>query len=350
MSWSMTSVSFRMSGSGSWENLFPDESSRRLYAGIYPFGVPIPTGPGQPGKLFHSWQQAAIVKFEDQKVLPLGPIMTDDDLGILKPWFHDISKAMCEAVLERLDEYRVLASNLAGGKSFRKQEIDNILTIQICALTLDSWVFTRLRQRVIGTYPPRGFAGNFFFWGYAFASGPQRIFGFTTYSGLAGKSLHMIRSHGLDRLAIKASLGRWQTWEVLKHLFLNRGIGDESALLDQYASGAKKKILDSLQDIGLVQPDDPRRLAIPVLADHDRDLNTELCREVSKKIIRHWMAGMDELKGLVELCSFTKCSWPDCLCMLFHLAYAYAADKLVDRGIIPDFPQKAGGDWGVWIH
>jgi hypothetical protein len=120
--------------------------------------------------------------------------------------------------------------------------------------------------------------------------------------------------------------------------------------MDQYASGPKKKVLDSLQEVGLVQPDDPLRLAIPILANIDRDLNTELGREVSKKIIRHWMAVMDELKGIIELCSFAKCSRPDVICMLFHLAYAYAADKLVERGIIPDFPQKAGGEWGVWIH
>jgi len=38
------------------------------------------------------------------------------------------------------------------------------------------------------------------------------------------------------------------------------------------------------------------------------------------------------------------------LCMLFHLSYSYAADTLVDRGVIEDFPKSAGGEWGVWIH
>ena len=349
MSWSMSSVSYRMSGSGSWQNLLPDDSARLLYAEIYPLGKPLPTGPGRPSKLLLSWQRAAIVKFENQKVVPLGPIMTDDDLDILKPWFHDISNIMCEAVQERLDEYRLLSSNLAVRESFPKQEIDNILTIQICALTLDSWMFSSLRQGMIGTYPPRGYAGNFFFWGYAFSSGPQRIFGFTTYAGLAGKQLHMIRSHGMDRRAIKAALSRWETWEVLNYLLINREIIDELVLTDSDTAVPQKKILDSMQNVGLVRPEDPLHLSIPIFVGRDRELSSKVCLEVSKKIMVHWMAGMAELQGLFKLCSFAECSWPDVLCMLFHLAYAYAADKLVDQGIIPDFPKSAGGEWGVWI-
>jgi hypothetical protein len=350
MAWSMTSVSYRLAGSGSWENLLPDESARRLYADIYPLGMPIPSGPEQPGKLFQSWKQAAIVKFENQKVVPLGPIMTDEDLNILKPWFHNVSKAMGEAVLERMDEYCILASNLAGGSSSRKQDLDNILTILICALTLDSWVFTRLRQRVIGIYPPRGSAGNFFFWGYAFTSGPQRIFGFTTYGGLSRKQFHMIRSHGLDRGVLKAALNRWETWEVLNHLILDRGTADETALMDQLLSGRTKKIFGSLQDTGLLRSEDFPRLAVPIFADREGEAISKLCRKVSEKITHHLAASMTELEVLVKLCSFAKCSFPDVICMLFHLAYSYAADQLVDRGIIPDFPQKAGGEWGVWIN
>ena len=102
--------------------------------------------------------------------------MTDGDLTILNPWFQDISNFMCQAVMEGLDDYRMLALNLANGHSARKQDIDNLLTILICALTLDSWVFSLLRREVIGTYPPRGAAGHFFFWGYAFVAGPREDF------------------------------------------------------------------------------------------------------------------------------------------------------------------------------
>jgi hypothetical protein len=76
----------------------------------------------------------------------------------------------------------------------------------------------------------------------------------------------------------------------------------------------------------------------------------ELFRTVSGKIIDRINGSMGSLKELVNRCSFSQCTWPDILCMLFHLAYSCAADKLVEKGTIPDFPQSAGGEWGVWIH
>jgi hypothetical protein len=59
---------------------------------------------------------------------------------------------------------------------------------------------------------------------------------------------------------------------------------------------------------------------------------------------------MGQLRGLVSGCSFARCSLPDTLCMLFHLAYSYAADALVLEGVLPDFPERAGGEWGVWLR
>jgi hypothetical protein len=76
----------------------------------------------------------------------------------------------------------------------------------------------------------------------------------------------------------------------------------------------------------------------------------ELFRTVSGLIMGRIIDRMDGLKELVNRCSFSQCSWSDILCMLFHLAYSYAADKLVEKGTIPDFPQSACGEWGVWIH
>jgi len=344
VSWSLDSVSFRMSGSGSWQYLLPDEASRRLYTGIYPNGASWPKQDRQQRQLLASWQKAAIVRSDGQKAVPLGPLMTDHDLDILKPWFRDISDAMCAAVQERLPEYQTLAMRLAGRTSGARQEVENILTIQICAHTLDSGVFSLLRQELIGTYPPRDFAGNFFFWGYAFAFGPKRIFGFTTYGIRRRIRLHVIRSHGLDREPLKTLLRRSETLDYL----LDLGPGERAG--QEEASTRSGKIVDSLRKAEILEPNDPPRLAIPVFTDREMEPAVKLYEAVSSQVVSRFMARMDELKGLVSRCSFARCSWPDTLCMLFHLAYSYATDQLVEKGTIPEFPGSAGGEWGVWMH
>jgi hypothetical protein len=349
MGWSLSSVSFRMSGSGSWQNLLPDESSGRFYAEIYPLGTSLPTIPGHLRKLLPAWIQAAIVRLENEKVVPLGPIMNDDDLKVFNPWFQDISGFMCQAVLERMDDYRALASNLGRDHPLQKREMDNLLTILICALTLDSRVFSGLREEVIGSYPPRGVAGNFFFWGYAFATGPQRIFGFTTYNGLDGKQLHMIRSHGLDRQGIKELLRRRSTWDYLDDLISDQERVGRTEPQGKEQNHALKKTARSLQEVGLLTQDQPPFLAIPVFDNSDGKTIAELCVNTSRKIMDYFMAQLNDLENLTSRCSFARCSRPDVICMLFHLAYSYTTDRLAEKGVISDFPKSAGGEWGVWI-
>ncbi|MBW2052442.1 MAG: hypothetical protein JRI85_09420 [Deltaproteobacteria bacterium] len=343
MSWSLASVSYRMSGSGSWQLLLPDESARRLYSKIYPAGVRLGHLNDQHQRLLNTWQQAAMVKFEDQKAVPLGPIMTDDDLKVLDSWFHNICNSMCEAVLERLTDFHSLASNLAGGNSVARQVFENVLTIQICAQTLDSWVFSMLRQELIGTYSPRDFAGNFFFWGYAFATGPERIFGFTTYGGWTGERLHIMRSHGLDRERLKTALRRRDTFDYIWSLLPGGLVRDRAVSSSALTAEMTQETVSHLRDVKIVAPDDPPRLAIPVFSEKHMKPAAELYGTVAEKIMKTFSASVDELKVLIDRCTFARCSWPDILCMLFHLAYSYAADRLVERGTIRDFPQSAGG-------
>jgi hypothetical protein len=349
MGWSMSSVSFRMSGSGSWQTLIPDETQKKLYADIYPMGLPLSTGSGGLLKPFSAWEQAEIVLFENEKIIPLGPIMTDEDLVILEPWFMNISHFMGRTVMERLEDYRVLASNLAEGTSSPDQAVDNILTILICALTLDSWVFSLLRRELIGTYPSRGLAGNFFFWGYAFARGPKRIFGFTTYNGMEAGQLHMIRSHGLDRRAIKESLRPRSSWDYLDFLVSYQNRTGSTVLKPFRKDGVMIKTVRSLQTVGLLTSDAPPRLAIPIFNPGSSGTISTLCLKTSIKIKHHFVSQLDDLNRLLKRCSFAQCSRSDALCMLFHLAYSYTADQLVENGVISEFPQGAGGEWGVWI-
>jgi hypothetical protein len=349
MTWTMNSVSYRMSGSGSWQNLLPDQSSRRQYSDIYPKGALLPTRSGLLLKLFSVWKQAAIVRFENKQVIPLGPIMTDSDLTILQPWFQDISSFMGQAVLERLNDYRAMAQTLAGNQTSVKQAVDNLLSILICALTLDSWVFTQLRREVMGAYPSRDFAGTFFFWGYAFAAGPQRIFGFTTYHGLEEGQLHLIRSHGLDRQALKEALRRRSTWDGLDFFMSNPERFRHDLAEGKHQDHSLIKAVYSMQKVGILTGDHPPSLAVPIFNEDDQEAIHELCQNTSRIIAAHFKSQLPELESLINRCSFAGCSRPDVLCMLFHLAYSYAADRLVEKGVLADFPNSAGGEWGVWI-
>jgi len=346
----MASVSFRMSGSGSWQNLLPDEPSQRLYAEIYPQGALRPSGGEELSRLIDSWERSAIVRIDNQRIIPLGPIMTDGDLNILDSWFRGVSGFMVEAVLERLDDYRALALNLAGGKPAAAGELENILTIQICAHTLDSWVFTLLRRDLVGVYPYRDFAGDFFFWGYAFARGPQRIFGFTTYGGRGSTLLHVIRSHGMDREDLKGLLRRRDVWDCLQSVFASEGLDRGPSSRPGRGSYRDKRAEEALIEAGILRPGDPPGLAIPVFHGRDMEMAARLYQDVSDRIINYMTTGLDDLRSLIGECSFAACSWPDVMCMLFHLSYSFAADKLVEEGVIPDFPQSARGEWGVWIH
>lgn len=349
----MTSVSYRMAGSGSWQNLLPDAPTQELYARIYPHGVALPDAGSNLDALLKAWQKGRIVTCDSEKAIPTGPILTDEDIAVLDPWFQDISNAMCQAVWDHLPEYHALASKLSKGTPPAKQELENILTVQICAQTLDSWVFSLMRQEYIGTYPPRDFAGTFFFWGYGFSTGPERIFGFTTYGGRSALRLHVLRSHGLDRERLKLTLRRYDTLNYLLRLYADIRMGGSSGSdghMDSAEADSVTSVVDALRAIGILEPDDPPRFAIPVFADSHMAPAVALFQTVSGRIMGRIGGSMNGLKELVGRCSFSRCSQPDILCMLFHLAYSYAADKLVEKGTIPEFPKSAGGEWGVWIH
>jgi len=338
-----------MSGSGSWQNLLPDEQARQLYAEIYPGGLPAAQAKEKLGRYLDPWETAHIIAVDGGRVSPLGPIMTDNDLAILAEWFSEISTIMSRAVADNTPAYRRLSIDLAGPGSSEQSYVDNIMTIIVCALTLDSQVFSLLRKELMGTYPDRNFAGTFFFWGYGFSGGPARIFGFTTY-GWPGPSIHVIRSHGLDREGLKAVLRRRGAIELIQSLALERAENDRRlSVAEPYASGIPGTIT-KLRETGIVAGVDPLRLSIPVLSSRVMISVGPLFQQVAEKIKQKFLARLDDLDDLISRCSFRRCTRPDIYCMLFHLAYSFAADKLVEGGIIPDFPQRAAGEWGVWIH
>lgn len=343
MSWSMDSISFRMAGSGNWQNLLPDEEARSLYARIYPEGVFLRQVDGHLKDIIASWQKAGIATIVNRRLVPLGPIMTDHDIEILVPWFQDISACMCQAVSRCLADYRLLAESLCGGIAAPKHKVDNLVTILTCGEALDMWTFTKLRQELLGSHPVRGSAGRFFFWGYAFSNGPKSIFGVTTYGGIKKAQLSVIRSHGLDRGSMPALLRQESVLNYLVGLCRS----DEAAFQTRHDVTETER---SLRRMGLLMPEEPPSLAIPVLSQRDMEKTAHLHSKVSADIASYFAAQMDKLQRAISQCSFAECSRRDVLTMMFHLAYSYAADALVLAGAIPEFPQQAGGEWGVWLR
>jgi hypothetical protein len=346
MGWSMASVSFRMAGSGDWQNLLPNEELRHLYAGIYPHGLPISSVDKRFTNAVAGWEAAGIAVTRDQSLLPLGPIMTNHDLEILAPWFQDMSGCMCDAVHRYLAEYRLFAEGFCGRSKAQAAGVGNLVTILTCAEALDIEAFHLLRRRLIGPHPPRGPAGRFFFWGYAFSDGPKRIFGVTTYGRGEEVHLSVIRSRGLERGRLPSLLREQSTMTYLSALCRH----ESAEPLEGWCTGYAKEMIGSLREVGLLEPDDPPRLAIPVLKQRDMETTASLHRKVSEQINYDFTAGLSRLRALVVQCSFSRCSLPDVLSMLFHVAYSYAADALVREGVVPDFPDRAGGEWGAWLR
>lgn len=346
--WSMDSVSFRMAGSGNWQNLLPGEGERRLYQGMYPGGMPLGKLDPSLRAVVASWERANIVETDGQMLVPSSPIVTDGDLEILVPWFAEVSELMCSAVIERLPDYRGLAEALSGRGDSPGHDAGNILAILTCAQTLDLRAFALLRQRIIGPHPPRGDAGRFFFWGYGFAEGPRKILGVTTYIG-PNMRFYVIRSRGLDRGEMPSLLRQRSVLAYLDGLCLEDSAG-EGQLSEGYgAADDVGEVISSLRSAGIVDQHQPPRLAVPIFQAADMERIDELCYTVSARIVEDITATLGGLELVVERCSFARCSRPDVLCMLFHLAYSYAADDLVEAGIVPNFPNGAGGEWGCWV-
>lgn len=343
MSWSLDSVSYRMAGSGSWKNLLSNPGEEKFYGSIYPGGVLLSgLGPDQL-HLISEWKQADMVRVVEGRAIPNGPIMLDSDLEVLKPWFDDMKNIMTARVKANLEAYRHRAASLANPAT--PGALDNLLTIMICAHTLDSTLFSSLRRIIMGTYVPRGRAGDFFFWGYGFQNGPQRIYGFTSYGRYAGPLVHVIRSHGLDREKLKSVLLQNGVLELI-HQKLPGRVGASRKETDS----RNQNLTNLLREAHILDDENPARLSIPVFYGPAMDQAARLYQSVSEAVTQRFMDTLDALSRGVANCSFSNCLSSDVLCMIFHLAYSYAADDLVQDGVIPEFPKTAGGEWGVWIH
>jgi hypothetical protein len=330
MSWSLTDVSFRMAGRGDWRRLLPDEASRRGYARAYPDGAAVEQLSTSTRQLAGRWEEAGIAVVEGGRIVPASPIVTDADLRVLSSWFADVASAMADVVATDMPALRRCSKELCASDAHAREA--NVLTILACAHALDLEAWRHVRLTLAGPHPQRGHAGHFFFWGYAFASGPRHIFGVSTY--VVGElRLAILRSHALDRGELPA---------LLRDPSAVRSLALTFAGLDPP--------LDSRLVAARLVAAPPAHLSVPVFDGPAWRRASGVVTRLGTALAVAFAARVPSMGELLPACTFARARRDDVLAMLFHLAYSYAAGALVYRGLVPPFPSSALGEWGVWAH
>ncbi|KPK79843.1 MAG: hypothetical protein AMJ81_12715 [Phycisphaerae bacterium SM23_33] len=290
----MPKISFSMAGSGNWQRWFPDDAACALYERIYPGGAALDELAAEQRRRVQEWQAPGFVKIDRGNVSPLVPVFTDEDESELATWFSQVGQQAAAVVAGRIGEYRELAEALSGRGGVPS---DYLLTILLCAHTLDVGTLEELHKGILGSPPARAGGGHYFFWGRTARSDGTYGFGVNTNRLFGELLISLIHSPRVER-----------------------------ALPGQGA------------------------IVIPVLDSAAMQSIRKLCVPVSRRLAEAFSANVDLLEDRLVRCSFAKCSRPDYLCMLFHMGYAHTAAALVEAGLLPAFPARADDAWGVWIR
>jgi len=290
----MAKINFSMAGSGSWRSWFPDDSAHALYERIYPGGARLDQLQGDERERVLDWQAPGFVKDREGMVVPHVPVFTDEDGSALAGWFSGVTEQAAAVVAERIGEYRDLAGDLSDQS---QASSDNLLTILLCAHTLDSGTLEQLEQNLLGSPPPRAGSGDYFLWGNAARHDRTCSFGVNSFPLWGEFLISLIHASSVERAA----------------------------------------------------PNRPA-VAVPVFDSDAMQSVRGLCVPVSRRLAEVFSTNIELLEDQLPQCSFGTCSRVDCLCMLFHIGYGRVARALVDAGLLPAFPARADGSWGVWIR
>ncbi len=289
----MSGIRFSMAGSGNWRRWFPDDAACALYERIYPRGARLDELPADERRRVEGWQAPGFIAVRDGVAVPLVPVFTDSDRAELATWFTVATEQAVAVLRDRIGDYRRLADALSvGGRVPR----DPLLTLLLCAHTLDMGTLEELEKGALGRPPSRADSGEYFLWGTSVQGDPTCAFGVNSMHIGDGWLVSAIHSGSVRRAAPRAGV-----------------------------------------------------LAIPVLDAAAMQRVNDLCVPTSRRLAEVFLANVERLEGQVERCSFAACSRPDCLCMLFHLGYPRVAGALVEAGLLPAFPARVDDSWGLWI-
>ena len=357
----MAGLRFLMAGSNGWHKFFPSKQSYAIYECVYQKPRTIAGIAGDlkiPEKevkgIVDKWVEVGFAERIRDRILGQVPVITGPDYDALDPWFKYVAKCTNETIRCERRNYQALAEEISLGKDQRS--IDNILSILICAGTLDVGTLNRLKRGPMGEPSKRGEKSRYFFWGKKTEKGPRYPFGVNSYgSGEEGKwVLSMIHSKAVDRTPL------WRLYseingEMSQMVKLLGALAEKPRdLLSlhgivSFEPDRLKDLVESLAKVRLATRKEPHSLLIPVFDEKISPKVNELCLRVSKAVAKKIEDNLDELKELVKQCSFHHCQFGDIFCMVFHEGYDYATDELLGEGTIPPFPPKATAEWGMWM-
>ncbi len=283
-----------MAGSGSWRRWFPDDSACALYERIYPRGVRLDQLTEEQRRQVQQWQAPGFVGDEDGVVVPLVPVFTNEDASELATWFSRATEQAVAVIIDRIGAYRDLADALSGES---QAPFDYLLTILLCAHTLDSGTLEHLHEGILGNPPSRAGSGQYFIWGQTADNGQAYSFGVNSFPWTEGAVISLIQSPSVARTV-------------------------------------------------------PNRhtIAVPVFDSATMQRVEKLCGPTSRRLAEVFSNNVTLLEDRLARCSFARCSRADVLCMLFHLGYPRVAGELADARLLPAFPDRAEDAWGVWIR
>lgn len=291
---SMSKLSFGMAGSGNWKRWFPDDQACALYERIYPHSVSLDELTAQEQRQVLGWEAPGFVRVQDGAAAPLIPVFAETDQAELASWFTMGTERAVAVIQDRIGEYRDLADVLSVGGRIPR---GHLLTILLCAHTLDVGTLHELQKGALGCPPLRAGSGQYFLWGTTVQNDDTCSFGVNSFP------IH------------------------------------DGLLLSQIHSGHVQRTTPS-----------PGVLVIPVLDVAAMQRLGELCVPTSRCLAEIFLENVELLEGHLDRCSFADCSRPDYLCMLFHQGYSYVAGALAKEGLLPAFPANAEDSWGLWVR
>ena len=357
----MAELRFWMAGSNGWHKFFPGKQAYAIYEYMYQQPRTVEDIAGnlkileeEVKGIVSKWVEVGFAKRILDRILGQVPVITDPDYVTLNPWFQYVAECTNETTRSERGNYQDLAVEISAGQDQRS--IDNVLSILICASTLDVGTLSRLEKGLMGEPPKRGEKSRDFFWGKKIEKRLGYLFGVNSYG--SGKDerwcLSMIHSRVVDRTPLQSFYSKFgdeisQVVKLLGALAENPRYLHELPAMVSWDSKRLRDLIETLMEVRVIASKEPYRLLIPVFDQKTGPRAKEICERTSTVIAKKIEDNLDQLRELVEKCSFSHCPFGDIFCMIFHEGYDYAADELLNEGVIPPFPSKAGAEWGMWM-
>jgi len=285
-------IKFYMAGSGSWWKFFPDQKSYNLYQQIYQTNPSLDELSEEGREQVRLWQEVNFIKVENKAITPLIPVFTNEDNEILKPYFSSLIEKSTQIISNKIDDYRNFSAKLARAS---KLPSDYILTILLCAYTLDTGTLDSLKKGAIGKPPKRDDDNHYFLWGESAKRDLRSFFGVNSSEIRPGLNISMIWSP-----AIKQEISQ----QNISLPFFNS---------------------DILEEINC------------------------LCNPMARQLAIVFTGSIVDLDGFLDKSSFKNCSRGDILCMLFHIGYGLITENLIKQSLLPKFPEEVNDGWGMWM-